>query len=87
MATQSSEILRRYHMQILEQCLSKRYNPELVMCRRSAGRSQEHIRPDFVLDVVYDVTGVTGCIIGVPDLQPGCAATRSAIQGPSGTFG
>ena len=57
------------------------------MCHTSAGwRSQEHIRSDCNLDVIYDVTGVTGCIFGVSDLQPGGAAQRSAFQGPSGTF-
>jgi hypothetical protein len=33
-----------------------------------------------------DVTGVNGCIFGVSDLQPGRAAPKSAIHGPSGTF-
>jgi len=42
--------------------------------------------PDCNLDVLYDITGVTGCIFGMFDLQSGCAAQRSAIQGPSGTF-
>ena len=54
------------------------------MCHRSAEWSQEHIRPDCHLYVIYDVTSVTGCILGVSDLQLGCAAPRSAFQGPSG---
>jgi hypothetical protein len=56
------------------------------VCHRSAEWSQEHIRPDCHFYVIYDVTGVTGFILGFSDLQPGCAAPRSAFQGPSGTF-
>jgi hypothetical protein len=56
------------------------------MCHRSAEWSQKHIRTDCYFYILYDVTGVTGFILGVFDLQPGCAAPRSAIQGPAGTF-
>ena len=56
------------------------------MCHRSAGDIQKYIRSDCNLDLTYDVTSVNGCIFGVSDLQPGCAAPRSAIQGPAGTF-
>jgi len=56
------------------------------MCHRSAGCSQEHSRQDSKFDLMFDVTGVNGCIFGVSDLQPGRAAPKSAIQGPSGTF-
>jgi len=52
---------------------------------RPAGLSQERIRSDRDLDVIYDVTGDTGWILGVPDLQPGSAAPTYALQGPSGT--
>jgi hypothetical protein len=55
------------------------------MCHRSAEWSQQHIRSDCHIYVIYDVTGVTGCILGVSDLQLGCAAPRSAFQGPSRT--
>ena len=56
------------------------------MCYRTAGWSHEHITEDCELDVIYDVTGVNGCIFGVSDLHPGRAAPTFAIQGPSGTF-
>jgi hypothetical protein len=56
------------------------------MCRRSAGSLQGHVRPNSNLDVVSDVTGVNVCIFGVFELQPGRAAPKSALQGPSGTF-
>ena len=47
---------------------------------------QKYIRPDCNLHLIYDVTGVNGCIFGVSDLQPGRAGPKSAIQGSSGTF-
>jgi hypothetical protein len=57
------------------------------MVHRSAGRSQEHVRPDCNVDLICDVNGVNGGIFGVPDIKPGCATPTSALQGPSGTFG
>ena len=62
------------------------YELKFFMFRRSAGSLQEHVRPNSNLDVVSDVTGVNVCIFGVFDLQPGRAAPKSALQGPSGTF-
>jgi hypothetical protein len=56
------------------------------MCCRSAWSSQERIRKDCAFDVVYCVAGVTGWILGVPHLQPGRAATTSALQRPSGSL-
>ena len=56
------------------------------ICLRSAGWIQERIRQDCKHDVMFDVTGVTGCIFGFSDLQPGGAAPKSAIQRPSGTL-
>jgi hypothetical protein len=41
---------------------------------------------DCNLDLVYNVAGVNGFIFGVSYLQPRCAAQKSSIQGPSGTF-
>ena len=60
--------------------------PDIFMCRRSAGDIQKHIGSNCNLDIIYDVTGVNSCVFGVFHLQSGCAAPRSAIQGPSGTF-
>jgi len=57
-----------------------------AMYFRSAIRTQKRIRSDCDLDVIYDVTGDTGRILGVPDLQPGSGAQISAISRPSGTF-
>ena len=48
------------------------------MCHMSAGCIQEHIRPECNVDLIYDVTGVNGCIFGCSDLQPGCAAPISS---------
>jgi len=56
------------------------------MCYRYAGSIKKHIRPNCNVDIIYDDTGVNGCIFGVFNLQPGCAAPTPAIQGPSGTF-
>ena len=56
------------------------------MFHRSAGWNQQNIRSDCHFYFIYDVTGVTGCILGFSDLQPGRAVPRSAFQGPSGTF-
>ena len=56
------------------------------MCCRFARSTQEHFSSDRDVDVIYDVTGVTGWILGVPDLQPGRGAKTSALQGSSGTF-
>jgi hypothetical protein len=61
-------------------------HPDLFMCHRSEGCIQKHISPDCNLDLIYNVAGVNGCIFGVSDLQSGCAAPKSTIQGPSGTF-
>jgi len=59
---------------------------DIFMCHRSAAAIQKHIRPDCNLHLIHDVTCVNGCIFGVSDLQPGRAARKSAIQGPSGTL-
>ena len=64
-------------------CVEK---PDLFVCYRSAGCIQKNVWQTFNLDIVYDVTGVNGCIFSVFNLQPGCAAPTSAIQGPSGAF-
>jgi len=56
------------------------------MCYRSAGSIKKHIWTNCKLDIISDVTGVNGCIFGVFNFQPGCAAPTSAIQGPSGAF-
>ena len=53
-----------------------------TMCCRSARSPQEHIKSDRDFYVIHDVTGVTGWILGVPDLQPGRGAPTSALQGP-----
>ena len=66
--------------------LSRFQHLDIFMCRRSAEGIQKYIRPNCKLDLTYDVTGVNGCVFGVSDLQPSCAAPRSAIQGPAGTF-
>jgi hypothetical protein len=42
--------------------------PQPAMFRRSAACSQERIRADLDPDVIYDVTGYIGWILGVPDL-------------------
>ena len=57
----------------------------MFVCHRSAGWSQDHVRSDCKPHVIYDVTSCTGCLFGVSDVQPGCAAAWTAIQGPSGT--
>jgi hypothetical protein len=57
-----------------------------AMFCRSAGCSQERIRSDRDLYVIYDVIGNTGWILGVPDIQSGRRAPKSSIQGPSGSF-
>jgi len=59
---------------------------QTAMYCRSGGCSQERIRSNRDLDVVYDVTGDTGWILGVPNLQPRCGTPTSALQGSSGTF-
>ena len=59
---------------------------DIFMCHRSAGAIQKYVRQDCILHLIYDVICVNGCIFGVSDLQPGRAAPKSAIQGPSGTF-
>ena len=59
--------------------------PDMLVCHRSAGWSQDHIRPDRRPYGIYDVTCVTGCIFGVSDVQLGCLWPSLAIQGPSGT--
>jgi len=59
---------------------------DIFMCHRSAGAIQKYVMQDCKLHLIYDVTGVNGCIFGVSDLQPGRAAPRSAIQGSSGSF-
>ena len=58
----------------------------MFMCYRAAGSIQKHIWPNCNDDIIFDVTGFNGCIFGVLNLQPGCAAPTSAIQGPSGTL-
>jgi len=60
--------------------------PDLFMCYRSAGCIKKHIWPNCNLDITFDVTGFNGCLFGVLNLQSGCAAPTSAIQGPSGAF-
>jgi hypothetical protein len=60
--------------------------PDLFVCYRSAAGIQEHIRQNCNIYIIYDVTGVTGCIFGVFDLQPSCAAPKSPIQEPSGSL-
>jgi hypothetical protein len=49
------------------------------MCCRSTGGTQQRIRSDRDIDVIYDVTGVTGWVLGVPDLQPGRGPPTSTL--------
>ena len=55
------------------------------MFHRSDGPSEDHIRPDCKSFGIYDVSCATGCIFGLSDVQPGCAAPTPPIQGPWGT--
>jgi hypothetical protein len=73
----------RAHLNITQFSFNK---SQPAMCCRSVWLSQELIRSDRDLDVIYDVTGFTGWILGVPDFQPGGGAQTSTLQGPSGTF-